>query len=104
MRTILIVDDEPAARYGLRRALESQYRVAEAESARFRAVLNQAGLPYIVEEHESGTWFVVRRADRIRHEELWPGVLDQPDKGRSSWVGKPGIPSAPPMARHTFAT
>jgi DNA-binding NtrC family response regulator len=33
MKTILIVDDEPAARYGLRRALESQYRVAEAESA-----------------------------------------------------------------------
>lgn len=33
MRTILIVDDEPAARYGLRRALESKYRVAEAESA-----------------------------------------------------------------------
>jgi two-component system nitrogen regulation response regulator NtrX len=33
MRTILIVDDEPAARYGLRRALESQYRIAEAESA-----------------------------------------------------------------------
>src|SRR5260370_36635033 len=33
MRTILIVDDEPAARYGLRRALESRYRVAEADSA-----------------------------------------------------------------------
>lgn len=33
MKTILIVDDEPAARYGLRRALESRYRVAEAESA-----------------------------------------------------------------------
>ena len=33
MRTILIVDDEPAARYGLRRALEAKYRVAEAESA-----------------------------------------------------------------------
>jgi DNA-binding NtrC family response regulator len=33
MRTILIVDDEPAARYGLRRALESKYRVAEADSA-----------------------------------------------------------------------
>jgi DNA-binding NtrC family response regulator len=33
MRTILIVDDEPAARYGLRRALESKYRIAEAESA-----------------------------------------------------------------------
>src|ERR1700758_3381899 len=33
MRTILIVDDEPAARYGLRRALESKYRVVEADSA-----------------------------------------------------------------------
>jgi DNA-binding NtrC family response regulator len=33
MRTILIVDDEPAARYGLRRALEAKYRVAEADSA-----------------------------------------------------------------------
>jgi DNA-binding NtrC family response regulator len=33
MKTILIVDDEPAARYGLRRALEPKYRIAEAESA-----------------------------------------------------------------------
>src|ERR1700676_2904543 len=33
MKTILIVDDEPAARYGLRRALEARYRVAEADSA-----------------------------------------------------------------------
>lgn len=33
MKTILIVDDEPAARYGLRRALESKYRVVEEESA-----------------------------------------------------------------------
>jgi len=33
MKTILIVDDEPAARYGLRRALESSYRIAEADSA-----------------------------------------------------------------------
>ena len=33
MRTILIVDDEPAVRYGLRRALESKYRIAEADSA-----------------------------------------------------------------------
>jgi DNA-binding NtrC family response regulator len=33
MKTILIVDDEPAARYGLRRALESNYRVTEADSA-----------------------------------------------------------------------
>jgi DNA-binding NtrC family response regulator len=33
MKTILIVDDEPAARYGLRRALEAKYRVAESDSA-----------------------------------------------------------------------
>src|SRR5580704_3075348 len=33
MKTILIVDDEPAARCGLRRALESKYRMAEADSA-----------------------------------------------------------------------
>ena len=33
MKTILVVDDEPAARYGLRRALEGKYRVAEADSA-----------------------------------------------------------------------
>ena len=32
MKTILIVDDEPAARYGLRRALEASYRIAEADS------------------------------------------------------------------------
>src|SRR5216683_410172 len=33
MKTILIVDDEPAARYGVRRALEAKYRIAEADSA-----------------------------------------------------------------------
>ena len=33
MKTILIVDDEPAARYGLRRALEAKYRIAEEGSA-----------------------------------------------------------------------
>ena len=31
--TILIVDDDSTARYGMRRALEGQYRVLEAESA-----------------------------------------------------------------------
>ncbi len=41
MKTILIVDDEPAARYGLRRALEAKYRIAEADSVEAaRAVLN----------------------------------------------------------------
>lgn len=33
MKTVLIVDDEPAARYGLRRALENRYRIVEADSA-----------------------------------------------------------------------
>jgi len=33
MRTILIVDDEPAARYGVRRALEGKYKIADADSA-----------------------------------------------------------------------
>jgi len=33
MKQILLWVIEPAARYGLRRALESKYRVAEADSA-----------------------------------------------------------------------
>ncbi len=33
VRTILIVDDEAASRYALRRALEHAYRIAEADSA-----------------------------------------------------------------------
>jgi DNA-binding NtrC family response regulator len=33
MRKILIVDDEPTARYGVRRALEGRYKIVEAESA-----------------------------------------------------------------------
>ena len=32
MKTVLIVDDEQAARYGLRRALEHKYRIVEAVS------------------------------------------------------------------------
>ena len=33
MRTVLVVDDEPAARYGMRRALEPAYKIVEAGSA-----------------------------------------------------------------------
>ena len=33
MKSVLIVDDEPASRYGLRRALENRYRIVEADSA-----------------------------------------------------------------------
>src|ERR1700683_3255496 len=43
MRTILIVDDEPSARYGMRRALEGNCRIAEAGSAaEARAALSSA--------------------------------------------------------------
>jgi len=45
MKTILIVDDEPAARYGLRRALEAKYRIAEADSAETARVALNAEAP-----------------------------------------------------------
>jgi len=44
MRTILVVDDEPAARYGVRRALEGKYKIAEADSA-------STARPLITSEH-----------------------------------------------------
>ncbi len=44
VRTILLVDDEPNARYGTRRALESKYKIVEAGSAaEARAGLNTVG-------------------------------------------------------------
>ena len=44
VRTILLVDDEPNARYGTRRALESNYKIVEAGSAaEARAGLNAVG-------------------------------------------------------------
>jgi DNA-binding NtrC family response regulator len=48
MKTILIVDDEPAARYGLRRALEAKYRIAEAESAEAAKEALRGELPDLV--------------------------------------------------------
>jgi DNA-binding NtrC family response regulator len=48
MKTILIVDDEPAARYGLRRALEAKYRIAEADSAETARVALNAEAPDLV--------------------------------------------------------
>jgi hypothetical protein len=49
---------------------------SESQSNRFRAVLADAGLPFFVEHHESGTWFLVRRADEAEIDRLWPAVLD----------------------------
>jgi DNA-binding NtrC family response regulator len=48
VETILIVDDEPAARYGLRRALESKYRIAEADSAEAARDAMQTEKPNLV--------------------------------------------------------
>src|SRR5271154_752012 len=48
MKTILIVDDEPAARYGLRRALESKYRIVEADSAEAARVALSTDQPELV--------------------------------------------------------
>src|SRR3974390_326257 len=44
-KTILIVDDEPASRYALKRALESRYTIVEAESAAAARGALQAGKP-----------------------------------------------------------
>lgn len=48
MNTILIVDDEPTARYGLRRALEAKYRIAEADSAEAARVALNTERPDLV--------------------------------------------------------
>jgi len=48
MKTVLIVDDEPAARYGLRRALESKYRIVEADSAEAARVALSTDQPELV--------------------------------------------------------
>ena len=45
MKTILIVDDEPAARYGLRRALEGRYQIIEADSAAAARAVMASAMP-----------------------------------------------------------
>ncbi len=63
MRTILVVDDEAAARYGLRRALESKYKIVEAGSAgaaREAVVAEKPDLILLdlVMPGEDGLWFL----------------------------------------------
>jgi DNA-binding NtrC family response regulator len=48
MRRILVVDDEAAARYGIRRALESKYKMSEAESAAAARVLMTGEAPDLI--------------------------------------------------------
>jgi DNA-binding NtrC family response regulator len=48
MRTILVVDDEAAARYGVRRALESTYKIVEAGSAAAARELVAAQKPDLI--------------------------------------------------------
>ena len=48
MRTILLVDDESAARYGTGRALEKQYNVIEAGSAAAAREALAAGAPDLI--------------------------------------------------------
>ena len=46
---ILIVDDEPAARYGMKRALEKEhYRIAEADNTRSAEELVEQCAPSVV--------------------------------------------------------
>src|SRR5215469_2248655 len=82
MRTILIVDDDAAARYGMRRALEGQYRVVEAESAETaRKGLTSAGADLIlldlVMQGEDGLTFLRKlRAEEDETPVLVVSALD----------------------------
>jgi DNA-binding NtrC family response regulator len=48
MQTILIVDDDSPARYGMRRALEGRYRVTEADSADAARKALSGGSPQLI--------------------------------------------------------
>src|SRR5580692_5072285 len=64
MKTILIVDDEPAARYGLRRALEAKYRVAEAERSALDTERPDLVLLDVVLPGQSGLEFLRRMREQ----------------------------------------
>jgi DNA-binding NtrC family response regulator len=48
MQSILIVDDDATARYGMRRALEGRYRVTEADSANAARKALSSGSPQLI--------------------------------------------------------
>jgi hypothetical protein len=47
------------------------------ETYRFAALLKEASLPFYLEEHESGTWFLVRSEDKLSHERISQHVQDK---------------------------
>jgi hypothetical protein len=51
----------------------------ESHSVRFRGVLEESGLPFFVEYHDSGTWFLVRRADQPQLDRLSQTLVDSDD-------------------------
>jgi len=53
----------------------------EAEAERYRDVLATAQVPFFVEHHESGFWFLVRRADQAEHDRLWLRVIEDVPQG-----------------------
>ncbi len=50
------------------------------ESALLRTLIVQAGLPFFVEEHEFGMWFLVRRSDKAHHEYLFELMGEGPSQ------------------------
>src|SRR5258708_36992451 len=100
MKTILIVDDEPAARYGLRRALESKYRIAEADSAEAArdALLTEKPdlvLLDVVLPGQDGLWFLKMLRDQgspmpvllISALDTAKTAVDEPKLGAADDVG-----------------
>ena len=51
----------------------------ESQSLRFRGVLEEAGLPFFVEYHDSGIWFLVRRVDQSELDRLSQTVVESDD-------------------------
>ena len=49
----------------------------EREAERFSTILRKSKVQFFEEQHEDGTWFLVRRADRAIHAHLWPRVLEK---------------------------
>jgi DNA-binding NtrC family response regulator len=82
MRKILIVDDEAAARYGVRRALEGKYAIVEAESAGAARTIIASDAPdlilldLVMPEEDGLTLLRWMRANEIESPVLMVTALD----------------------------